>query len=72
MAVRLHPNDPVARINAAGAALIHGNLGKAAELLGACQSDTRSYANLGILHLLRGDRQKADIYLQMAGKQIDF
>lgn len=43
-----------------------------AELLGACQSDTRSYANLGILHLLRGDRQKADIYLQMAGKHIDF
>ncbi len=71
LAARLHPSDPVARINAAGAALINGDLGKAAELLDACQSDTRSYANLGILHLLRGDRQKASIYLKMAGREID-
>lgn len=71
VAVRLHPTDPVARINAAGAALIHGDLNKASKLLADCQSDPRSYTNLGILFLLRGDSQKASIYFQMAGKKIE-
>lgn len=72
LAVRLHPVDPVARINAAGAAHLHGELDKAAELLSGLESDNRSYANLGILHLLRGERQKAATYLKMADKEIDY
>lgn len=69
LAARLHPDHAVAAINAAGVALTKGDVRRAADYLHPWQTDPRAYQNLGVLHLLRGDTAKAEVYLKMAEAQ---
>ena len=66
LAARLYPGNGVACINAAGVALMRGDLARAGELLGGFETDPRAYCNYGVYHMLRGDDAKAEIYLMMA------
>lgn len=63
---RLFPNNAVANINAAGVALMRGELSLAEKYLSKWQTDARAYNNLGLLCLQQGDFAKAEVYLQMA------
>ncbi len=63
---RLFPDNPEANIDAAGVALLRGDLSLAEGYLSAWQTDPRAYCNLGVLNMLRGDYAKAEVYLQMA------
>ena len=63
---RLFPDNAEANIDAAGVALIRGNLSLADDYLKSWQTDPRAYCNLGVLNMLRGDFHKAEVYLQMA------
>ncbi len=59
-AVRLFPEDKVANLNAAAAALMLGNTDRAEKYLGLADKTTPEYVNnLGILHLLRDDYEEA-------------
>lgn len=69
LSARLFPSSPEAAINAAGVALMRGNLELAGRYLAPYHTDTRAYCNLGVYYLLSGNRQKADVYLQMARAQ---
>ena len=69
LAARLHPDHAVAAINAAGVALTKGEVEKAERYLSPWQTDPRAYHNLGLLHLLKGDTAKAEVYLKMAEAQ---
>lgn len=66
LAARLYPGNGVACINAAGVALMRGDLNRAAELLSGFETDPRAYNNYGVLHFLKGDKDKAEVYLMMA------
>lgn len=66
LSARLYPNYAEACINAAGVALMRGDLQRAEEYLKGLDTDPRAYNNLGVLHLLRGDMSKAEVYLMMA------
>ena len=66
LSARLYPNYAEACINAAGVALMRGDLQRAEEYLKGLQTDSRAYNNIGVLHLLRGDASKAEVYLLMA------
>lgn len=63
---RLFPDNAEANIDAAGVALLRGDLKLAAQYLKSWQTDSRAYCNLGVLNMLQGDFQKAEVYLQMA------
>lgn len=63
---RLFPDNAEANIDAAGVALLRGNLSLADQYLKAWQTDPRAYNNLGVLEMLRGNYDKADVYLRMA------
>ena len=63
---RLFPDNAEANIDAAGVALLRGDLKLAAKYLKSWQTDSRAYCNLGVLNMLQGDFQKAEVYLQMA------
>jgi Flp pilus assembly protein TadD len=69
LSARLFPNSPEAAINAAGVALMGGNLELAGRYLAPYHTDSRAYCNLGVYYLLCGNRQRADVYLQMARAQ---
>jgi len=69
LSARLFPNSPEAAVNAAGVALMCGNLELAARYLEPYHTDSRAYCNLGVYYLLSGNRQRADVYLQMARAQ---
>ena len=66
LSARLYPNYAEACINAAGVALMRGDLNSAANYLKGYETDPRAYNNIGILHLLQGDTSKAEVYLMMA------
>jgi hypothetical protein len=66
MAARLYPNNPVAVINAAGLALIIGDVSKAESYLEKWITTPLAYQNLGVLYLLKGDKARADLYLKKA------
>ena len=66
LSARLYPNYAEACINAAGVALMRGDLNTAASYLKGYETDPRAYNNLGVLHLLQGDTSKAEVYLMMA------
>ena len=77
IAVRMYPNDPVANLNAANAAMSRGDLTSAARFLDkAGKSDDVSYAK-GILASLKGDYDAAEeIFIalpnmQQAGKALE-
>lgn len=63
---RLFPDNVVANVNAAGVALLRGDISLAEKYLAKWTTDSRAYNNLGVLYMLQGDFAKAEVYLQMA------
>ena len=66
LSARLFPNYAEACINAAGVALMRGDLSTASSYLKGYETDPRAYNNIGVLYLLQGDASKAEVYLMMA------
>ena len=69
LSARLYPGSVVACINAAGVALMRGNLEHAASLLYGLETDSRAYCNYGVYYMLNGEPEKAEVYLLMAASQ---
>ena len=66
LAARLFPDSPEAAINAAAVALSKRDAVKARAYLEKYATLPIAYNNMGILYLLEGNRDKAEVYLQMA------
>ncbi|WP_321480657.1 DUF3868 domain-containing protein [uncultured Bacteroides sp.] len=66
LTARLFPDSPQAAINAAAVALSKRDTKKAHVYLDKYATLPAAYNNLGILYLLEGNRDKAEIYLLMA------
>lgn len=66
LAARLFPDSPEANINAAAVALSKKELSKARRYLERFATLPVAYNNMGILCLLEGNRDKAEVYLTMA------
>ena len=66
LAARLFPDSPEANINAAAVALTKRDAAKARKYLERFATLPMAYNNMGILYLLEGNRDKAEVYLQMA------
>jgi len=66
LAARLFPNSAEAAIDAAGVALLRGDTQRAHKYLQPWETDHRAWCNLGLLNLLEGNRDKAEVYLRMA------
>ncbi|MCI1682100.1 MAG: DUF3868 domain-containing protein [Bacteroides sp.] len=66
LAARLFPDSPEAAINAAAVALSKRDVKKARAYLEKYATLPLAYNNMGILYLLEGNRDKAEVYLQMA------
>ncbi|WP_319504054.1 DUF3868 domain-containing protein [Bacteroides graminisolvens] len=66
LAARLFPDSPEAAINAAAVALSKRDAVKARAYMGKHATLPIAYNNMGILYLLEGNRDKAEVYLQMA------
>ena len=69
LSARLFPDNAEANIDAAGVALLRGNVSEADKYLSAWRTDPRAYNNLGVMYMLNGDFAKAEVYLQMAQAQ---
>lgn len=65
---KLFPNSPEANINGAAAAMVEGKKELARKLLEPYATDPRAYCNLGVLNMLEGNLDKAEVYLNMAKK----
>lgn len=66
LTARLFPDSPEAAINAAAVALSKRDTKKAHVYLDKYATLPAAYNNTGILYLLEGNRDKAEVYLQMA------
>lgn len=66
LAARLFPDSPEANINAAAVALTKRETAKARRYLERFATLPMAYNNMGILYLLEGNRDKAEVYLTMA------
>jgi hypothetical protein len=66
LAARLFPDNPEANIDAAAVALTRKDTKLARKYLLRWQTSPRAYNNMGILNLLEGNKDKAEVYLQMA------
>ena len=66
LAARLFPDSPEANINAAAVALSKKELSRARGYLERFATLPIAYNNMGILCLLEGNRDKAEVYLTMA------
>ena len=66
LCARLFPDNAEANIDAAGVALLRGDIDKAESYLKAWSTDSRAYNNLGVCYMLRGNYAKAEVYLAMA------
>ncbi|MCI1683037.1 MAG: DUF3868 domain-containing protein [Bacteroides sp.] len=66
LAARLFPDSPEAAINAASVALSKCDAPKARAYLAKYATLPLAYNNTGVLYLLEGNRDKAEVYLQMA------
>jgi hypothetical protein len=66
LSARLFPDNAEANIDAAGAALIRGNISQARQYLKGWETDPRAYNNVGVMYLIQGDLAKAEVYLKMA------
>ena len=66
LTARLFPDNAEANINAAGVALMRGNVGQAEQYLRNWQTDPRAYNNIGVMYMLQGNWAKAEVYLEMA------
>ncbi|MDN5553883.1 hypothetical protein [Prevotella sp.] len=67
LTARLFPDNPEANINAAGVALTRNDTKLAYKYMSRWQTDPRAYCNMGLMYLAQGNRDKAEVYLQMAG-----
>lgn len=66
VAVRLFPNDPVARINAAAIALGKGDIASAEKYLLGLDKDVRAFNNYAVLLISQEDLEEATKYLLQA------
>lgn len=66
IAVRLYPNDPVARINAASIALARKDIERASGYLSGLEKDKRALNNLALLRLTQGRIAEAKVLLEQA------
>lgn len=66
LAARLFPDSPEANINAAAVALSKRDTKRARHYLERFATMPAAYNNMGILCLLEGNRDKAEVYLEMA------
>lgn len=66
LAARLFPDSPEANINAAAVALTKKDTRRARKYLERFATLPMAYNNMGILCLLEGNRDKAEVYLTMA------
>lgn len=60
------PGEVVANINAASAVMLTGDLLSAQSYLSKASSDARSWNNLGVLALMKGDKQQAAAWFRKA------
>lgn len=68
-AVSVFPNDPVANLNAAGSALMAGDLEEAGRFLQKAQRNTPEYYNnLGVLEMMRGNTERAKSLFKRASE----
>ena len=66
LAARLFHDNPEANIDAAAVALTRRDTKLARKYLLRWQTYPRAYNNMGLLYLLEGNKDKAEVYLQMA------
>ncbi|WP_163223272.1 DUF3868 domain-containing protein [Bacteroides sp. 214] len=66
LSARLYPSSAEAAINAAAVALMQRNAPKARGYLEPYAEHPLAYNNMGILYLLEGNSDKAEVYLRMA------
>jgi hypothetical protein len=66
LSARLFPGNAEANINAAGVALLRNDTAQAGRYLSGWLTDPRAYNNIGLLYLLEGNTDKAEVYLEMA------
>jgi len=66
IAARLFPDNPQANINAAAVALTKKDAKLARKYLERFAALPVAYNNMGLLYLLEGNKDKAEVYLQMA------
>jgi outer membrane protein OmpA-like peptidoglycan-associated protein len=68
-AVRIFPNDPVANLNAAAAALLKSDMAKAENYLRKAQRNTPAYYNnLGVLNMMQNNLPRARTLFQRAAE----
>lgn len=63
---RYYPDNDVAQLNSAAVSLIRGEIEKAAQVLEFYKTDPRAYNNIGVLNQLRGYKEQAKVYYQLA------
>ena len=66
LAARLFPDCPEANINAAAVALSKRDTRKARRYLSRFSTRQAAFNNMGVLCMLEGNREKAELYLEMA------
>ena len=66
LTARLFPDNPEANINAAAVALSKRDTRKARRLLSRFSTRSEAFNNMGVLCMLEGNREKAEVYLEMA------
>ena len=66
LAARLFPQSPEANINAAAVALSKRDTRKARHYLSRFSTRPEAFNNMGVLCMLEGNREKAEVYLEMA------
>jgi hypothetical protein len=66
LAARLFPDSPEANINAAAVALTRKDTERAHKYLERFSTLPQASCNMGILYLLEGNREKAEVYLELA------
>lgn len=66
---RIYPMSSAAAINAAATAMMRGQLLRAEQCLKGLHTLPYAYNNIGVYYMLKGDREKALVYLKMAETQ---
>ncbi|MDR3118126.1 MAG: DUF3868 domain-containing protein [Mediterranea sp.] len=66
LSARLFPDNAEANINAAAIALAKKDTQRARRYLEQFSANPAAFNNLGVLYMLEGNRDKAEVYLQMA------
>lgn len=68
-AVRIFPDDRIANLNAASAALSRGDVALAERYLKKAEVSAPEYENaVGVLHLLKGEYEQAEVHLKKAAE----